>query len=1066
MKRLENRPPNGLSTRRGTYSDANELFASIAHGFRPPERRTVAESAEKFVELKNEGAYQGPYQCSLVPYMVEPMSILTDLDYSGCVFCGPAQSGKALAIDTPIATPDGWTTMGALKIGDVIFGSDGRTTRVIQAHPVRKNRKCFEITFDDGTSIVADAEHLWSVEDLLAENRKIVDTEWMAERYVFGKKARSRFAIDNAEALECPEVDLPLDPYVLGAWLGDGHSYMARFTIHEDEMEIVRRIRAAGHVVETRPVEGRKSLTLCVDRPAQRRKKNLAGTLRELGLLVEPKKRVIGRKHIPQAYLRASYEQRMELLRGLMDTDGYCSKTGVSEFTTTLPNLAQDVEELITSLGFKVRRREKIPTCVKSDGARVKGAKAFTLSFVACRTQPPFHLERKKDRLKPGQEGRRGYTTRRFITAIREVPSVPVRCIGVDAPDHLFLAGRQMVPTHNTEALILNWIAHNAMTDPMDLIVYSPIQADARDFSIRRVDRLHRNSPKVGRMLVPSRDADNVFDKQYVNGMMLTLSYAAITQMRGRPIPCQALTDYDAMPMDVDGEGPPFDLALARGRTFESYAMTLAESSPGHPQSDPKWYPKTPHEAPPTEGILSLYNRGDRRRWYWPCPSCNHFFEGDWKHIRYETRDGMSSLESANTAYMECPICAHAIQPRWRDDMLAASHWLKEGQSITREGVIQGDGVISKIASFWLKGVSARFSSWSSLVQAYLDARATFERTYDEKPLKKVFNADLALLYIPENSTSDRLPERLMERAQDYGTEREPVVPEDVRCLVACVDVQKNAFVVQVHGIRPGAPYDVAIVDRFKIVKSERVDADGERLWVQPHVYPEDWSLLISQVMERTYPLADNSGRRMMVCYTACDSGGAGKARSKVSATSNAYHFYRKLMSEGKQGRFHLVKGTGKPEAPRTKIDYPDAQKKDVMSPARGDVPVMFLNSNTLKNELEGRLGADQPGSGMFTFPRWLPEWFYGELCVEVKDKDKWINKADAHNEAWDLAYYLLGVCANPVLGIENANWFNPPGWLKPWDENTMILQPQQEKKFDPRPKDEYDFSQFGKNLA
>ncbi len=177
-----------------------------------------------------------------------------------------------------------------------------------------------------------------------------------------------------------------------------------------------------------------------------------------------------------------------------------------------------------------------------------------------------------------------------------------------------------------TDALILNWISYTIVVDPMDFLLFTPTQSASRDFSERRVSRMIRLSREMDARLRKGRSNDNKFDKHFTNGLILTLSWPSVTELAGRPVPRCALTDYDRMPQDVDGDGSPFDLATKRNTTFGSFGMTLAESSPSFPVLDSRWTRKTPHEAPPTEGILALYNRGDRRRWYWPCPRCGEHF--------------------------------------------------------------------------------------------------------------------------------------------------------------------------------------------------------------------------------------------------------------------------------------------------------------------------------------------------------------------------------------------------------------------------------------------------------
>jgi phage terminase large subunit GpA-like protein len=627
-----------------------------------------------------------------------------------------------------------------------------------------------------------------------------------------------------------------------------------------------------------------------------------------------------------------------------------------------------------------------------------------------------------------------------------------------------------------TQALLLNWLAYSVKVDPMDMILYSPTQTAARDFSMRRVDRLHRHSKPIGEMLMKKRDADNKFDKHYVTGMMLSLSHPSVAELAGRPAGRIGLTDYDRMPDDVGGDGSPFDLASKRTTTFGSFAMTLAESSPSRPIIDPKWIAKSPHEAPPSTGILALYNRGDRRRRYWPCVHCDRYFEPRFHMFLWE--ELANSQAAAETVRLVCPHCSKPIHPDDRADMDEWGIWLPEGQHIDDRGIVRGPEPQNNIASYWAMGPVAAFTTWKTLVKTYLDAEAEFQRSGSQEALKKFWNNDMGEPYLPKGVDTERLPEVIMSRAESLPVvildEKEagigraqipgkdavrPLVPENVRFLVAMVDIQKIKFVVQVFGISPGEPFDITVIDRFDIIKSERMDEDGEHRFVKPHTYLEDWDLLKERVMERTYDLSDGSGRRMMIKLTGSDSGG------KEGVTTNAYNFQRKMRKEGFGGRFHLIKGDPNPSAPRTRIGYPDSSRRDKLAVARGDVPVLFLNPNQMKDVLANRLDCIVPGKGLYRTPNWLPDWFYKELCAEVRTSKGWENPGSFRNETWDLSYYAIGVCVSPLIRVEMFDWSKPPSWAETWDKNALVFQAEG-KTLAEQDNSEYDLAKLAASLA
>jgi phage terminase large subunit-like protein len=353
----------------------------------------------------------------------------------------PKKNGKALSIETNIPTPGGWSTMGSLRPGDVVFGADGKQTNVVACSSVMTDRPCFRLRFSDRSKIIADGDHLWRTQTYkpwyrtdLRTTVEIKDTL----NYQSGKNHR----IGVAGKLECDKADLPIDPYTLGIWLGDGSNHNASITVSTQDIDIINKIRLNGvnvkawgsaGIVRQYGIGGAgfKGGTV------ESRQHTISAKLRALDLFCN--------KQIPRTYLRASVEQRMELLRGLMDSDGYASKAGQCEFTTTRMSLCNDFMELARSLGYK----PTVKHCRATLNGKDCGPK-HRIQFFAYDNNPVFNLERKRIRLKqkPATPTRASF---RKIVAVDKVRSVPVRCIQVDADDGMFLAGDGMVPTHNSE---------------------------------------------------------------------------------------------------------------------------------------------------------------------------------------------------------------------------------------------------------------------------------------------------------------------------------------------------------------------------------------------------------------------------------------------------------------------------------------------------------------------------------------------------------------------------------------------------------------------------------------
>lgn len=360
---------------------------------------------------------------------------------------GGGSNGKALDVDTPMLTANrGWTTMGDLKAGDEVYGPDGQPTAITHAFDVLHGRPCYRVTTADGRSVVADADHLWTVRlskgtSKLNKPRWVtMTTEQMVQRGIYGRtgggRAELRFRLPEQQAVQSKPIDLPFDPYVLGAWLGDGESIGSRFTCHPDDVQIVREIEASGVPVRKLSPKYLWALGGGTCR-GKRNGQSVAERLRALG--------VLGNKHIPEQYLTGSQDQRLALLQGLMDTDGYASAgQGQAEFTSTRKCLADGVLYLARSLGWKATIKESVATL---NGVAV-GPKWRVMWTPGPDGLIPFRLTRKADRIRASRP--RVRTSAPSIAAIEPVDSRPVRCITVDREDALYLAGSDLIPTHNS----------------------------------------------------------------------------------------------------------------------------------------------------------------------------------------------------------------------------------------------------------------------------------------------------------------------------------------------------------------------------------------------------------------------------------------------------------------------------------------------------------------------------------------------------------------------------------------------------------------------------------------
>ena len=605
----------------------------------------------------------------------------------------------------------------------------------------------------------------------------------------------------------------------------------------------------------------------------------------------------------------------------------------------------------------------------------------------------------------------------------------PMNCLASREYDAVVFVGPAR--TGKTIGLIDGWIVYNIVCDPADMLVIQVSEEKAREHSKKRLDRTFRCSPEVKTRLSPRRNDNNVYDRTFRAGNYLKLGWPSVNIMSSSDYKSVALTDYDRFPEDIDGEGDAFSLASKRTTTFMSSGMTLVESSPGRDIRDTKWRRSTPHEAPPTTGILSLYNRGDRRRLYWPCPHCGEYFQPEMDNMT-GYRDSSDPVLASEAAFLQCPACKGRITPDMKRALNMKCVWLRDGQTIDSQGQVSGDGRRSRIASFWMEGPAAAYQTWAQLIYKFLTAEQEYESTRSEETLKTVINTDFGRPYLPRASMEQRKSELLEQRAEEVPKRS---VPDGVQFLTATVDVQagrNRRFVVQITGY--GSMGERWIVDRYNIRHSLRCDGNGESLQVDPASYPEDWDLLLTDVFDKTWTLAADPSKGMRLMSMAVDSGG------EDGVTDNAYKFWRRCRREGLGKRIYLFKGDSVRRSKLIQRTFPDNTGRSTRrAQATGDVPLYLLQTDALKDRVNNALWRDSPGPGYVHFPAWLGSWFYHEPTYEARSNEgKWSKPGRGANEAFDLLVYADALAI--LSGYEKIKWPSAPEWARreTWIEDTQ----------------------------
>lgn len=375
--------------------------------------------------------------------------------------------GKALSLDSDIITPNGITKMKDIKVGDLVIGSSGQPQSVIGVY-YQGLIDCYRVTFSDGTIVECNDKHIWRIANRRTNKWENIELGEILKRdlrmpghhngkqYVnskgilrWGTKGRLKWKVPCQGEVSFKDQDIKIDPYTLGAMLGDG-CLGSNLSFTSIDSEIVNRLKFPESIsIET------------YDKVNYRIKKNdsengLKFYLNIYGL----KNKHSYDKFIPKEYIFNSREVRLELLRGILDTDGYVSKGGVVELALTSKQLVEDTAFVARSLGCLCHKISKSPSSYKnSEGTRIECRDNYRLRIVPPKGLDLFHLKRKSERLM--QEKKKNCIDR-MIESIEYIGKKEMQCIEVSNEDGLFLTNNFIV-THNSTVL-----RHHGMSAALD----------------------------------------------------------------------------------------------------------------------------------------------------------------------------------------------------------------------------------------------------------------------------------------------------------------------------------------------------------------------------------------------------------------------------------------------------------------------------------------------------------------------------------------------------------------------------------------------------------------------
>ena len=336
--------------------------------------------------------------------------------------------GKLCADSTPVLTTTGWKTHGNLIIGDKVYGVNGNIIDILNIN--KKDYANYIVEFSDGEKIRCHENHEWTLHDITKrKNPATIETKELIDNIKTYKSQRSRFFLPNIKPLAFGEKELSIDPYYLGLWLGDGKSYNDTISHSPNDMESIDSIK---YELSSRSTHKDTGVVY-----SSYAKNNLYKHFKNLNLY--------NNKHIPEIYKQSSIEQRLELLAGLIDSDGSVAKNcNKIRIVNTNKKIIDACVEILRSLGLRpyvtTQQPKKGHLC---NGNLIQGKKTvYTIGFVS-NIDIPTRLPRKKIKI--------AKLNRIAITDVRYEPNGEMgNCIMVDSDDGLYLVGEQLIPTHNS----------------------------------------------------------------------------------------------------------------------------------------------------------------------------------------------------------------------------------------------------------------------------------------------------------------------------------------------------------------------------------------------------------------------------------------------------------------------------------------------------------------------------------------------------------------------------------------------------------------------------------------
>ena len=581
-------------------------------------------------------------------------------------------------------------------------------------------------------------------------------------------------------------------------------------------------------------------------------------------------------------------------------------------------------------------------------------------------------------------------------------------------------------PSRSGKTMLLNAVwSHDITCDPARIGFYVDERTTRDSYERNTFSPIVRNSPDLAAKRGSGRGSDTIDSKIFVGGTHITLDPVSGARLQERSLSKALATEFDQYGPDIDGEGEPLNLMLARTYMAGSRGMVIVESSPRAPEIDESEISADPHVPPKVQyGVFSHYPDTTRARLYWPCPDCGTLFVPSYDML--VVPDCADDHEAGQSAKMCCPHCRGLISPDHKLEMLAASVWQHmgvEGRPVTLQS---GDVFETDMLGYWLDGTQAAFMPWADIVVKMRQAERAFESTGDESKLRSVVNTRIGTAYRPRAGSGGEIAIDDLRKKAEATPSRQAVAPDWTRFITISVDTQSTYFCVGVTAWGLDGRHQP--IDRFDLnTPPDGPDGPVKRV-LKPGLYTDDWAVL--DALETMRWPVDGSDWAIGAVAAAVDMQG------ERATTDNAYKFLRRRKKAGAGSFWHLSRGRGV----RKKKEFRDRVWQARPETASGtskkrkvarDIVLLNMATDRLKVAVSASLVMTEAGPNYCAVPDWMTSDQLLEMTAERRDDDGHWSKRPGFVRNESLDHLVQARALFIITGGERINLDAPPDWAR-----------------------------------